>query len=165
MKCNFLGKTISIVIKCFFPSFVPLDCRVCSRRLFIKHYARDSLTRRLMAEKCKFEHVNLVGVSRKIPQRILVSFPSSADFFLSSKVNTQRFWLCAFELRIRVGAEDAFSGLFSVFNHQSLADLSFSRSEWVCYFRGLIAKRRQRFFGREFFGVFWEARKVLKLRD
>lgn len=66
---QFSRKTISIVIKCFFDSLCLPTAR---RELFIKHL-RDYLTRRLMAEKCKFKHVNL-EVTRQICQTYFCVF-------------------------------------------------------------------------------------------
>lgn len=97
-----------------------------------------------MAEKCKFKHVNL-EVTKQICQRIFVFSFSAAFARLRSKYSMA--WLCAFELRIRVGGRNVFGALFSTLNHQSLADLSsnFARFVtsssfssdvlWVCYFR------------------------------
>lgn len=145
------------------PSFVPLDCS--SRRLFIRHYARDSLTRRLMAEKCKFEHVNLVGVSRQIPptnSRFLSVFGWLFHELKSKHSTVLIVWPlnCVFAWEPEM-LSAGFSA-FSIINrrriyHQTLLGLC----EFAT-FRDLISNRRQRYLGKEFFGVFWEARKALK---
>lgn len=110
MKCNFLGKQSQLWLS------VSSIRSACSRswELFIKHLW-GRLTRRLMAEKCKFKHVNL-EVTKQICQRILV-FSFLTDFArLGSKYSMA--WLCAFELRIRVGERNVFWGFsaFSIIN-------------------------------------------------